>query len=67
MQLALVDPVCDMFVEPEGAITQEYGGVTYYFCEPVCRDTFNDEPERWVPPPPERDDPVDATVTPAVG
>lgn len=67
MRHVLIDPVCDMFVEPEGAITQEYEGKIYYFCEPVCRDTFNDEPERWAQPGPVENTSGQATATPAVG
>ena len=67
MRHVLIDPVCDMFVEPEGAITQEYEGQTYYFCEPVCRDTFNDEPERWARPGLEENGSVEATAAPVVG
>ncbi len=67
MRLVLIDPVCDMFVEPDGAITREYEGKTYYFCEPVCRDTFDDEPERWVRPTAERESSFDAAVVPAAG
>ena len=43
------DPVCGMQVDPEAAVTVEYGGRTYYFCESVCADIFRDEPVRWVP------------------
>lgn len=50
MPPVFIDPVCDMYVEPDGAITQEFEGQTYYFCELVCHDTFNDEPERWARP-----------------
>ncbi len=42
------DPVCGMQVDPEAALTVEYSGRTYYFCESVCADTFRDEPVRWV-------------------
>jgi YHS domain-containing protein len=67
MPLILIDPVCSMFVDPDGAITEEYEGQTYYFCEPVCQDTFNDEPERWARSSPKREGPVDTAVTTAVG
>lgn len=31
------DPVCGMSVDPAtAAATREYGGVTYYFCNPVA-------------------------------
>lgn len=46
------DPVCGMRVDPETAVTVEHGGETYYFCEPVCADTFRDDPDRWIPQPP---------------
>ena len=67
MRLVLVDPVCDMFVEPDGAIIQEYEGKTYYFCEPVCRDTFNDEPERWAQLGPAENTSGEAKAASAVG
>ena len=43
------DPVCGMQVE-EGpdAITAEYKGVTYYFCAPGCKRSFQQEPERFL-------------------
>lgn len=43
------DPVCGMHVDPETALTVEYDGHVYYFCESVCADIFRDEPDRWVP------------------
>lgn len=43
------DPVCGMQVDPDVADAVEHAGVVYYFCEPVCADTFRDEPERWIP------------------
>ena len=42
------DPVCGMRVTPDAAITAEYRGVIYRFCDPACAATFRDEPERWV-------------------
>ncbi len=54
MELTKVDPVCGMLVEPVGAITKEHQGQTYYFCEQVCTETFQDEPERWAQPTPRR-------------
>ena len=67
MKLVAVDPVCEMLVEPEGAITQEYDGQTYYFCEPVCRDTFDDEPERWARLSPEREGSIETAVANTAG
>lgn len=40
----LKDPVCGMEVEAEKAKTSVYGGETYYFCSPACRDRFEAEP-----------------------
>jgi P-type Cu+ transporter len=45
---APTDPVCGMPVAPDAAITAEYRGVTYRFCDPACAATFRDEPGRWV-------------------
>lgn len=45
------DPVCGMPVDPETAVTLEYAGNTYYFCESACADTFRDDPDRWIPQP----------------
>ena len=42
------DPVCDMSVdEKEAAATSEYKGVTYYFCAPGCKKSFDENPERY--------------------
>ena len=39
------DPVCGMSVDPAtAAATREYGGVTYYFCNPGCADKFAQNP-----------------------
>ena len=44
-----IDPVCGMTVAVEGAKeTAEYGGVTYYFCNPGCRQRFEADPARYV-------------------
>ena len=47
----VTDPVCGMEVDPKAAITIEYAGVTYHFCEAACADTFRDDPDRWIPQP----------------
>lgn len=47
----VIDPVCEMPVDPASAITVEFGGRVYFFCERACADTFRDEPERWVQAP----------------
>lgn len=45
-----VDPVCGMEVSRNTAAAHaEYGGETYFFCAPVCRDRFLEEPEKYLP------------------
>ena len=42
-----VDPVCGMRVSIEGAKeTATHDGVTYYFCNPGCRERFEADPAR---------------------
>jgi xanthine dehydrogenase accessory factor len=44
-----VDPVCGMTVAIEGAChTAVHDGVTYYFCNPGCRERFEAEPSRYL-------------------
>jgi xanthine dehydrogenase accessory factor len=44
-----IDPVCGMTVSTrEARLVAEYDGVTYYFCCPHCKATFEREPERFV-------------------
>jgi YHS domain-containing protein len=43
------DPVCGMSVTPETAAGKfDYKGVTYYFCSPGCRRSFEKEPEKYL-------------------
>lgn len=43
------DPVCGMSVDPAtAAATREYGGVTYYFCNPGCADKFAQNPAAYL-------------------
>ena len=43
------DPVCGMNVTPETAAGKfEYKGVTYYFCSPGCRRSFEKDPEKFL-------------------
>ena len=49
-RVGAIDPVCGMDVDPVTAITVEYGGTRYYFCEAVCAEVFREEPQRWVEP-----------------
>ena len=44
-----IDPVCGMAVDPAHAAGQyEYGGQTYYFCNPGCLERFRQDPERYL-------------------
>jgi Cu+-exporting ATPase len=43
------DPVCGMDVTPESAAGKaEYQGRTYYFCSLGCRDSFEEQPEKYL-------------------
>ena len=49
-QSALRDPVCGMTLESyDVAFSRAYGGRTYHFCSPVCRERFDHDPGRYVP------------------
>ena len=45
-----IDPVCGMAVNPAAAKSLRWKGRTYHFCEVACRETFREDPERWVEP-----------------
>lgn len=42
------DPVCGMQVVSRGALQANHRGHTYYFCSQVCRERFEEAPERFV-------------------
>ncbi len=43
------DPVCGMEVEEkEAAAESKYKGKTYYFCNPVCKEKFLKDPEKFL-------------------
>ncbi len=42
------DPVCQMVVEQEGAVTAEWNGQAYYFCAKGCRDEFLANPHQFL-------------------
>ena len=48
------DPVCGMDVTPDGAAggSAEHAGITYWFCNPSCRDKFVANPLKYVTPAP---------------
>jgi Cu+-exporting ATPase len=44
------DPVCGMQIEQEDAVAKvEHKGTTYFFCSDDCRETFEEDPEDYVP------------------
>jgi YHS domain-containing protein len=44
-----IDPVCGMEVdEPTAKHTSVYGGKTYYFCAPGCKQSFDRDPQKYV-------------------
>ncbi|MFO7675457.1 MAG: YHS domain-containing protein [bacterium] len=44
-----LDPVCGMTVtEENAACSYEFNGKKYYFCADACRDTFAENPDRYV-------------------
>ncbi|MCY7376134.1 MAG: YHS domain-containing protein, partial [Pyrinomonadaceae bacterium] len=39
------DPVCGMTIDAgKAAGKSEFGGETYYFCSPVCKEKFDTNP-----------------------
>ncbi|GBC71778.1 Copper-transporting P-type ATPase [Candidatus Calditenuaceae archaeon HR02] len=49
MKTVAIDPVCHMNVNEKTAkYTSQYGGVTYYFCSKLCKDSFDKEPGKYL-------------------
>lgn len=47
----VIDPVCDMKVDPQHAAASfEYKGQVYYFCSQLCKSLFERDPEKYVKP-----------------
>ncbi len=46
----VTDPVCGMKIDPATARggSAEHRGVTYYFCNPGCRERFTADPEKYL-------------------
>ncbi|HXE79655.1 MAG TPA: YHS domain-containing protein [Vicinamibacterales bacterium] len=43
------DPVCGMQVDPaKAAGSSTHNGRTYYFCSPVCKRKFDENPQQYV-------------------
>jgi len=48
MKNTIVDPVCQMEVDPDTTTPKaEYQGKTYYFCAPGCKVQFEKNPEKY--------------------
>lgn len=42
------DPICAMMIDPKYAAgTSVHEGVTFYFCSPGCKRTFDKDPHRY--------------------
>jgi YHS domain-containing protein len=46
---AVLDPVCKMVKTDEWTETAESHGETYYFCSPVCKESFEKDPHKYLP------------------
>ena len=47
----MIDPVCGMEVNPSDAAGMyEYGGTTYFFCNPSCLERFRAQPDAYLAP-----------------
>jgi YHS domain-containing protein len=43
------DPVCGMMIDEKTAAGRsEYDGTTYYFCAPICKQKFDQNPGTYV-------------------
>jgi YHS domain-containing protein len=43
------DPVCGMTIDEKTAKGQsQYQGQTYYFCAPICKTKFDQDPAKYV-------------------
>ena len=43
------DPVCNMMVDPKKAPAKsDYMGMTYYFCNVSCKESFDRNPSKYV-------------------
>lgn len=42
------DPICEMMIDPKYAAgTSTHEGITFYFCSPGCKRTFDKDPNRY--------------------
>src|SRR5690349_2862875 len=48
---AVIDPVCHMTITPEESVGHvEFQGTTYYFCNSLCLEQFQQDPAKFVDP-----------------
>jgi Cu+-exporting ATPase len=54
------DPVCGMTIDPQNAKggKSNYKGATFYFCSPKCKVKFDEDPLKFLAPPPAINVPV---------
>lgn len=44
-----IDPVCGMKIKKkDAAATSEYKGKTIYFCNRMCKEEFDKEPDKYI-------------------
>src|SRR5258706_10141381 len=49
LELTLIDPICDMSVEPANAAGKaDFDGTTYYFCSVHCQKLFQTDPAKYL-------------------
>ena len=58
-----IDPVCGMEVDPDTELRADYGGHTYYFCNPSCLTRFTADPRAALRPAPPTSAAADAIYT----
>jgi P-type Cu+ transporter len=62
----VTDPVCGMTINPDTAAGKSnFGGSTYYFCNPSCKSKFDADPKRYVQPDAKREMPPQTTASQA--
>jgi len=48
VQIEHIDPVCGMRVTDETGLSVVYRGITYHFCSEGCKNTFQENPTKFV-------------------
>ncbi len=49
--VVVIDPVCGMEIDEKTAKAKsEYKSKTYYFCGPMCKLEFDENPEKYIQP-----------------